>query len=253
MRLFCNNIINILTMQKAIYVGAGTDILPLLCYPNIKEWIYIDSQPNNEFGPKYVKEFSRPYFINEFINKFFMFEFEINSVSYKKEFIEFINFKTDQRIKYYFNTYLPDKIDKVKDVIKEWDTLIVAGHHPDSCIMDYKKRDYHSTFIGFTQTVYRNEDHDNHNNIVAQIFNGKYKFDTYLYNTSPNWWYLYSELEDTVRDSKTFDSKYDFLPGTLINLNYSIINKIKQIYNSTDFASNNFEYDSWNQFQEMLY
>ena len=44
-------------MQKAIYVGAGTDILPLLCYPNIKKWIYIDSQPNNEFGPEYVEVF----------------------------------------------------------------------------------------------------------------------------------------------------------------------------------------------------
>ena len=78
-------------MQKAIYVGAGTDILPLLCYPNIKKWIYIDSQPNNEFGPEYVEEFSRPYFINDVINKFFMFEFEINILCDEKEFIEFIN------------------------------------------------------------------------------------------------------------------------------------------------------------------
>ena len=238
-------------MQKAIYVGAGSDILPLLCYPDVKEWIYIDSQPNNEFGPEYVKEFSRPYFINDIINKFFMFEFEINKLVNKKDFIEFINFKTNQIIKYYFNIYLPDNIDKVKNVIQEWDTLIVAGHHPDSCIMDYKRRNYPSTFIGFTQTIYRNEDHDNQNNIVAQIFNGKYKFDNYLYNTSPDWWYLYSELEETVRDSKTFDSKYDFLPGILINLNYRIMDKIKKIYNSTDFASNNYECHTWNQFQEI--
>ena len=238
-------------MQKAIYVGAGNDILPLLCYPDIKEWIYIDSQPNNEFGPEYVEEFSRPYFINDVINKFFMFEFEINKLDDNKEFIEFINFKTDQMIKYYFNTYLPNNIEKVKEEIQGWDTLIVAGHHPDSCIMDYKRRNYPSTFIGFTQTVYSNCDYDNKNNIITQIFNGVYKFDNYLYNKSPDWWYLYSKLEQTVRDSKTFDSKYDFLPGILINLNYRIIDKIKQIYKSTDFTSNNFECHTWNKFQEI--
>lgn len=238
-------------MQKAIYVGAGNDILPLLCYPNIKKWIFIDSQPNNEFGPEYVEEFSRPYFINDVINKFFMFEFEINRLDDKEDFIEFINFKTDQKIKYYFNTYLPDNIDQVQEEVKGWDTLIVAGHHPDSCIMDYKKRDYPSTFIGFTQTVYSDGDYDNQNNIVTQIFNGKFKFDNYLYNTSPDWWCLYFELEQKVRNSKTFDSKYDFLPGILTNLNYRIIDKIKQIYKSTDFASNNFECHTWNKFQEI--
>ena len=238
-------------MQKAIYVGAGTDILPLLCYPDIKDWIYIDSQPNNEFGHEYVKEFSRPYFINDVINKFIMFEFKIYNLDEINDLIEFINPKTNQRIKYYFNTYLPDSIDKVKDAIQGWNIIIVAGHHPDSCVMDYKREDYPLTFIGFTGTVYSNEDYDNYNDIVNQIFNNKFKFDTYIYNTSPNWWNLYFDLEENVRPSKIFDTKFDFLPGTFRNLNYRIIDKINKVYQSTNFADNNIKCSSWDSFQKV--
>ena len=68
-----------------------------------------------------------------------MFEFEINRLDDKEYFIEFVKFKTGQMIKYYFNTYLPDNIDKFR-CYSRLGPLIVAGHHPDGCIMDYKKR-----------------------------------------------------------------------------------------------------------------
>lgn len=249
--LFCNNIINILTMQKAIYVGAGTDILPLLCYPDIKEWIYIDSLPNNEYGPEYVEDFSRPYFINDIINNFNMFGFKIDNLKKDNELIEFTNSKTKQHIKFYLNTYLPDNINKVKYAIQDWDTLIVSGHHPDSCIMNYKRLNYPLTFIGFTGTSYHDQDHDNYNNIVRMIYNNTYYFDTYLFNTSLDWWSLYVNLEESIRDSKLFDSKFDFLPGIFMNLNYRIIDKINNIYKSDNIKNNSIKSYSWKKFINM--
>ena len=37
-------------MNKAVYIGAGTDLVPVIVIDDIKEFIYIDSQPFSEFG-----------------------------------------------------------------------------------------------------------------------------------------------------------------------------------------------------------
>ena len=81
-------------MQKAIYIGAGEDIRPLICYPEIKNWIYIDSQPNNEFGPEYYQPFSRPNFVNDVINHFKMIGFTLKKN--KDDIMEFFNSNTKQ-------------------------------------------------------------------------------------------------------------------------------------------------------------
>ena len=40
-------------MNKALYIGAGTDLKTIKNLPHIKSFIYIDSQPHNEMKMKY--------------------------------------------------------------------------------------------------------------------------------------------------------------------------------------------------------
>ena len=65
-------------MKSAFYPGAGTDIFPLIKFPEIKEWYYVDSQPSSEHGellfegsyrPKFIEELKEIMEINGFINE----------------------------------------------------------------------------------------------------------------------------------------------------------------------------------------
>ena len=247
-------------MKKAIYVGCGTDILPILSYPEIKEWIYLDSLPNNEFGPEYNKDYCHPYFVNDLINQFTMFGFTLKAntkdiiESNNDNMVEFINTNTDQHVKVCINTYLPDSIDNVKDEIKDWDTLFVIGHHPDSCIMQYRSTTYPSTMVGFAKTYYGNEEVENPNNVIIKIFEKEYNFDNYIFNKTEGWWDLYSKLKDELEPKNkkpkfTFDS--DLLPGTLMNLHQEIIMKIKEYYYSDEIKNNDIHTKDWGNFQEL--
>ena len=240
-------------MKKAIYVGCGTDILPILSYPEIKEWIYIDSLPNSEFGPEYNKDFYQPYFVNDLINQFTMFGFTLKADN-KDNILVFINSKTNQNVKVCINTYLSDNIDNIKDVIKDWDTLFVIGHHPDSCIMQYRSTTYPSTMVGFSKTYYGDQEVDNPNNVIIKIFEKEYNFDNYIFNKTEGWWDLYSKLKDELEPKNkkpkfTFDS--DLLPGTLMNLHQEIIMKIKEYYYSDEIKNNDIHTKDWGNFQEL--
>jgi hypothetical protein len=46
-------------MIRAVYIGAGVDIIPVLLFPQIKEFIYIDSQPFSEFGTLTYQEYDK--------------------------------------------------------------------------------------------------------------------------------------------------------------------------------------------------
>ena len=52
-------------MSKAVYIGACTDIKPILLYKNISNWVLVDSMPMSEFGIDRREGFSRHWFIPE--------------------------------------------------------------------------------------------------------------------------------------------------------------------------------------------
>lgn len=139
-------------MSIALYIGAGTDIEPITKCPEIKTFYYVDCQPNSEFGVRYDLGFVRPNFIPD-LNK------EMTKIG--MEFIDTVdNIRTysngDQTVHYYTNTAIPEHNDRIKSL--EYDTLIVAGHHPHYCFLD--NNSHQLKFIGFQGTSYSKEEQE---------------------------------------------------------------------------------------------
>lgn len=153
--------INIMT---AIYIGAGVDIRPIQLLKYIKIFYYIDGQPFSEFGTMQAEEWEDGGWTGKFTDGFsrpkFIPELDKNMTSINMKLINiFDNIRIysdgDQTVHYYTNTAIPEHYEKIKDTIIYFDTLIVAGHDPDSIFIDTTKNKIH--FIGFEGTSYYNE------------------------------------------------------------------------------------------------
>ena len=132
-----------------VYIGCGTDFDLLSKLPQIKEFVYIDSQPKSEFGyieydtgffhrKNYMKNFS------ENIDKSFI---KINVVpSYPDVYF---NFSTDQTLYHYYNLPFPwtsrifqysitkDDIKKLKNLLGNTTHLVIKGYSPSTKIFKY--------------------------------------------------------------------------------------------------------------------
>lgn len=157
--------------MSAIYIGAGSDILPIKHLQNIKTFSYFDSQPFSEFGllqSGYIMEdgtdgFYRPRFI-ENVDK------EMKSINMiLTRCIGDLRIYSDGNkiVKYYTNKSLPEHFLKIKSSIKDYDTLIVAGYHPDSIILEATNKKVH--FIGIEGTFYGCDEYDNRNSIIYKM------------------------------------------------------------------------------------
>jgi hypothetical protein len=60
------------SIEKILYIGAWSDINPIIDLKNVKEFIYIDTQPLRQNGPDEYNEklYSRRDFIKEITKKF---------------------------------------------------------------------------------------------------------------------------------------------------------------------------------------
>ena len=88
---------------------------------------------------------------------------------------------------YYTNTTIPEHYDIIKEKIKNFDTLIVMGHDPDSIFLDATTKKIH--FIGNQKTVYSNNEFENSNSIICRIHNDNNitnKFNKFSYLSNCN-------------------------------------------------------------------
>jgi hypothetical protein len=103
-------------MNKAIYIGAGNDIKPLVLL-NIKEFIYIDKKPLNDELLKIMIQLN--YKIIEQTDSYYIFKNYYNT------------------IKYYYNCEFPNVNQDIIDEIRSYDTLICSKYNPDIKILEY--------------------------------------------------------------------------------------------------------------------
>jgi hypothetical protein len=132
-----------------VYIGCGTDFDLLSKLPQIKEFIYIDSQPKSEFG--YI-EYDTGYFhrknymknFSENIDKSFI---KVNLIpSYPNIYF---NFSTDQTLYHYYSLPFPwtsrifqysitkDDIKKLKNLLGNTTHLVIKGYSPSTKIFKY--------------------------------------------------------------------------------------------------------------------
>ena len=170
-------------MSIAIYIGAGNDIRPVNLFPNIKKFYYIDSQPYSHSGKdEYIREdgingFSNPNFISYVEKVFFKNNFKLTE---DKGNLKIYNCK-DQNIYYYYNTSIPEDLEKIKNEIKDYNVVIDVGYHPDVKFLEINNNEL--TFIGGFDTYYNDERLDEDykkqeelhpNSIIQQFHKNKY-------------------------------------------------------------------------------
>ena len=122
-------------MEKAIYVGAGTDILPLLLFPTIREWIYMDSLPRSEWGtlPSTPSTTFLPLLHSLLRDNGWIQQTpkEPNAAKEPKDRIVYQNPITKQRLTYFINTACPEELtEDHRRLFATADTLVLIGHDP---------------------------------------------------------------------------------------------------------------------------
>lgn len=123
-------------MNTLVYIGAGTDCIPLLMLDSIQEFIYVDCQPKSEFG---TKEFETGIFYRHgFLPRLDAILQRLSYKSIKKEanYLEYRNIK-GQNLKYYINTSFPEHLtDELREHMRSAENLMLAGFDAHKCILD---------------------------------------------------------------------------------------------------------------------
>ena len=165
--------------KKILYIGAGTDLEPLDCFPS-SHFVYIDSLPRNSYGyPYYYRGFYDANFkqnVTRALESMFFYKTsekvfsnlysEINVANLDSHSVSFYRDKNQikqekQEIHYYFSTGIPENIydgdgnlntDLCTDMA-ECDAILVKGHWPHKDVFKYMTRPFH--FIGDEMTYFQ--------------------------------------------------------------------------------------------------
>jgi hypothetical protein len=193
----------IYTKPLGLYIGCGVDIniMTQLSY-NIRQCIYIDSQPLTSYGDmfkngKSIDGISHRYMVD--------FTKNANTAGFSKISIDGVyphvykNYNTNQEIFHYFNLSFPIKTiqnnyagnsDEIKKLIYQLNNvthLIVIGYIPDCSIFKYFTNKV--TLIGNHSTIYHENLHDlqeyenNKITVVLQknLYNLRQNINKYIY------------------------------------------------------------------------
>jgi hypothetical protein len=123
--------------KTGLYIGSRHDIIPLVVFPNIQRWIYIDSLPVYEAGfeeDNYPKAKKQELYLKDV-------ETEMAKAGFQKEGEvpkeKMLVFKKRKREVYYFHsTFFPDVTPKQKNLMKDVTYLYLAAFTPDKVVLD---------------------------------------------------------------------------------------------------------------------
>ena len=170
--------------EVALYVGAGKHIYPIKDLPHIKTFYYLDSQPdmNSVFGLGEYRTFGkrkacgkRPSFIDNLDDKMEKFSMRLTEVN--KNLRIYTN--ENQNIYYYTNSVIPELFSEIKAPIENFTTLIIAGHNPDSIILEATTKKIH--LVAYKWTNY-DEDLKLPNSIISRLHKGEITDRFYKYS-----------------------------------------------------------------------
>ena len=139
--------------MSLVYIGCGTDFQPVIKLQQIRKFIYIDSQPQSEFG---WMEYDSKYFYRKYYLKNFK---ELLPPGFIKINIDrsypdvYYNNMTDRTILHYYSlpfpwtnkiyNYLSKKdIDLLKFYISTSTHLAYIGHSPHKAILNLIPREF---------------------------------------------------------------------------------------------------------------
>jgi hypothetical protein len=168
-------------MNKLVYIGSNTDIIPIILLHDIKEFIYIDSSPQSEYGMYLYEsgELYRHHFLPDLDKVLTNNNFKL--VQKKTNYLEYNN-NIGQTLKYHINTPFPEKMNN--DILKEIDNsqnLYISGFDPNKIILNYMP--YLKNIYCSTHTVYDcpikeyESDFAKANSLFHELVSNKKKYD----------------------------------------------------------------------------
>ena len=185
-------------MNKILYSGAGLHTEIINHFKDVKEFVFIDSQPRTEYGHRYYyKPFYRDIYdklINKLENDNFKlydkiqltnnFE-EINKPHLESTKLCFKNNK-DIKLNYYISTSLPYDYydnDLLHNEIKECNTLLISGYYPHHIFTYDIKKPFH--LILYSDTVYpktiEDIEEDEQKSVIKYMFKYPQDIKSYTY------------------------------------------------------------------------
>ena len=218
--------------NKILYIGAGCHIEPVTHFKHTNDFVFIDTQPRNEFD-LYTYHFSqfgyRTNFMRTLIDECAKYHFILKSslemdnqyykkiISWKQYFhflfhktpkhinptlLVFVNHNTKQSIYYYISTNIIFNMHpRLQQSIESCDGLIVSGYHPEKELLQYIKTPIH--FYGYTNTYYMigrsNFCNEEKNNIIYWLHLNPYKIK-----------YVFKDFFMVTKDNGTIFKCYDF-------------------------------------------
>ncbi len=208
-------------LLKLFYIGTGEHFQPVNDFPNVKEFIFVDSQPYTEFysvQKNYFKGFYRKNFVENLISTAKLYGFDIVSETILDEtffwsnlelkqkicyslfprlipkhvnptLLKFVNKEKNQIVKYYVSTPCPQyPISELEYDIKSSDGIILSGFFPHKSILNLFP-DKKISFIGYSATYFLKDeeqlDPDVSNNLMQFLHSNhtftSKHFTNYLY------------------------------------------------------------------------
>jgi hypothetical protein len=199
-----------------LYIGAWSDFSVVRFFPTTNKFIFVDTQPRNEFDDDHPVEeslFERPYFLEQIFQAAKIESFELISKKVLKVYSEnklknptLYKFKSKakadagseakfQEIDYYVSSnFRKDELPELNKEIKKCDGIIVSGYFPHSDL--FKMFDNNINIYLMSGTYYSkinfNETGEDENNIINYLYDNED-----LTNKSNNKHNLFQVLKDT--------------------------------------------------------
>lgn len=183
-------------INKILYIGSGCHLDIVSHFPNVSEFILIDTQPRSEHDSiEFNPDFYRHLFVNSLLSAGIEQDIVLTNIreldnkyylncDHKLPFLNptlltFTNTKTKQIIKYYISTNIRYNMNEILiNDIHQSEALIVSGHYPDIILYDYLDEKKPIQFIGYSKTCFSLDIDEMTDNIYCKLHNNNY-FDKY--------------------------------------------------------------------------
>lgn len=146
--------------KKAVYIGAGLDVMPYLCLKDVNQFIAIDSEPLYGGGLETAK--NNHHYINEWFKKL---DKKMSGIGYNQHYngLNLIVYKNkNQIVKYYYNTIFPNYVDQnLENELSDVDVLIDIGHHPNYKLLELLPKKF--DIVCSTSTYYKTDEYKENN------------------------------------------------------------------------------------------
>uniref|UniRef100_A0A6C0JNY6 Uncharacterized protein n=1 Tax=viral metagenome TaxID=1070528 RepID=A0A6C0JNY6_9ZZZZ len=122
-----------------LYIGSRHDIIPLLLFPEIKRWIYMDSLPVYKAGfkeDKYPKSLKKEMYLADAENEMEKAGFKLSVRNDDEKCLLFKNEKRDSEVYFFHSTFFPKCSLKQRKLMKDVNYIYLSAYCPDRIVLN---------------------------------------------------------------------------------------------------------------------